>query len=130
MRQKSESFLSACALNKRAASLPCGAARFGRTVSGRHQRRRSRAQIHGCMPKQGETAQLKLIEGGLRRGYFFGGAMVSLAALATRNFTTVLALILIGSPVCGLRPMRALRSAFTSLPRSEEHTSELQSLRH
>src|ERR1035441_9572030 len=48
--------------------------------------------------------------------YFLGGAMVSLAALATRNLTTVLALILIGSPVWGLRPMRALRSALTSLP--------------
>ena len=42
--------------------------------------------------------------------YFFaGGAMASLVAFATRNFTTVLALIWIGSPVCGLRPMRALR---------------------
>src|SRR6185437_1687796 len=48
--------------------------------------------------------------------YFLGGAMVSLATLATRNFTTVLALILMGSPVWGLRPMRALRSALTSLP--------------
>src|ERR1700684_2523965 len=48
--------------------------------------------------------------------YFLGGAMVSLATLATRNLTTVFALILIGSPVWGLRPMRALRSALTSLP--------------
>ena len=31
--------------------------------------------------------------------YFLGGAMVSLAALATRNLTTVLALILMVSPV-------------------------------
>src|SRR6185437_13364199 len=49
--------------------------------------------------------------------YFLGGAIESLAALATRNFTTVLALILICSPVWGLRPMRALRSAFTRRPR-------------
>ena len=42
--------------------------------------------------------------------------MTSLADLATRNFTTVFALILIASPVCGLRPMRALRSAFTRRP--------------
>src|ERR1700733_7064031 len=49
-------------------------------------------------------------------GYFFGGAMVSLATLATRNLTTVFALILMGSPVWGLRPRRALRSALTSLP--------------
>src|ERR1700733_197672 len=48
--------------------------------------------------------------------YFFGGAIVSFATLATRNFTTVLALILIVSPVCGLRPSRALRSSLTSLP--------------
>src|SRR5271165_3145209 len=48
--------------------------------------------------------------------YFFTGAITSLAALATRNFTTVLALILMASPVCGLRPMRALRSAFTRRP--------------
>src|SRR6202046_5617676 len=48
--------------------------------------------------------------------YFLGGAMVSLAALATRNLTTVLALILMVSPVWGLRPRRALRSALTSLP--------------
>src|SRR5271155_4282619 len=48
--------------------------------------------------------------------YFLGGAMVSLAALDTRNLTTVLALILMVSPVCGLRPMRAFRSAFTNRP--------------
>src|SRR5580692_6318787 len=48
--------------------------------------------------------------------YGFLGAMASLAALATRNFTTVLALIWIGSPVCGLRPTRALRCAFTRRP--------------
>src|ERR1700719_88050 len=49
--------------------------------------------------------------------YGFLGAIASLAALATRNFTTVLALIWIGSPVCGLRPTRALRCAFTNRPR-------------
>ena len=38
--------------------------------------------------------------------------MASLAALATRNFTTRFAGILIASPVAGLRPMRAAR--FTS----------------
>ena len=42
--------------------------------------------------------------------------MTSLAALATRNLTTVLALILMAAPVWGLRPMRALRSAFTRRP--------------
>src|SRR5438132_12053221 len=47
---------------------------------------------------------------------YFLGAIASFAALATRNFTTVLALIWIGSPVCGLRPMRALRCAFTRRP--------------
>lgn len=34
-----------------------------------------------------------------RSGYFFGGAITSLTALATLNLTTVLALILIASPV-------------------------------
>src|ERR1700733_5046867 len=48
--------------------------------------------------------------------YFLGGAITSFAALATRNLTTVLALILMASPVCGLRPMRAFRSAFTRRP--------------
>src|SRR5436305_7793273 len=48
---------------------------------------------------------------------YFLGAIASFAALATRNFTTVFALIWIGSPVCGLRPMRALRCAFTRRPR-------------
>src|SRR5258707_1358496 len=50
------------------------------------------------------------------RSYFLG-AIVSFTALATRNFTTVLALIWMGSPVCGLRPMRALRLDFTKRPR-------------
>src|SRR5262249_58307900 len=53
-----------------------------------------------------------------REGYFlaFGGTILSLAALATRNLTTVLAGILIASPVAGFRPLRALRLALTSLP--------------
>ena len=42
--------------------------------------------------------------------------MASFAALATRNFTTRLALIWICSPVLGLRPMRAARFFKTSLP--------------
>src|SRR5262249_8624095 len=40
----------------------------------------------------------------------------SLKALAGRRRTTVLALILMASPVAGLRPMRALRCAFTARP--------------
>src|SRR5919201_3445534 len=47
---------------------------------------------------------------------YFLGAMASLVALATRNFTTVLAGILIGSPVCGFLPIRALRFDFTRRP--------------
>src|SRR5215467_7547246 len=42
--------------------------------------------------------------------------MASFRALAGRRRTTVLALILIASPVWGLRPMRALRCAFTTRP--------------
>src|SRR5579863_1666183 len=57
-----------------------------------------------------------LFSGPVQTNYFLGGAMTSLAALATRNLTTVLALILMAWPVCGLRPMRALRSAFTRRP--------------
>src|ERR1700675_1201709 len=43
--------------------------------------------------------------------------MASLNAFEARKRTTVLALILMASPVCGLRPMRALRCAFTARPR-------------
>src|ERR1700676_2372384 len=52
----------------------------------------------------------------LARRYFFFGTIASFTALATRNFTTFLAGILIASPVAGLRPMRALRSPRTSRP--------------
>ena len=37
------------------------------------------------------------------------GQTASLSSLAARNATFLLALILIGSPVAGLRPMRAAR---------------------
>ena len=40
----------------------------------------------------------------------------SFRAFAARKRTTVFALILIASPVCGLRPMRALRCALTTRP--------------
>src|ERR1700685_1499927 len=40
----------------------------------------------------------------------------SLSAFDGRKRTTVFALILIASPVWGLRPMRALRCAFTTRP--------------
>lgn len=43
-------------------------------------------------------------------------AIASFAALATVNFTTVLAGIWIVSPVAGLRPMRALRLTSFSFP--------------
>lgn len=49
--------------------------------------------------------------------FFLEGKTESLAALATRNFTTCLAGILIASPVAGLRPIRAFRLTFTSFPR-------------
>jgi hypothetical protein len=41
-----------------------------------------------------------------------------LASTATRNFTTLLALIWIVSPLAGLRPTQALRLTGTSLPRT------------
>jgi hypothetical protein len=49
--------------------------------------------------------------------YFLGPRTASLAALATRNLTTVLAGILIFCWVFGLIPMRAFRFCFTSLPK-------------
>src|SRR5829696_3729853 len=52
----------------------------------------------------------------IRKNYF-APRMASLAAFATRNFTTFLAGMLICSPVAGLRPIRALRFTSTSLPR-------------
>jgi hypothetical protein len=48
--------------------------------------------------------------------YFFGGTIAPLQALATRIFTTVLAGMLICSPVAGFLPTRALRLTRTSLP--------------
>src|SRR6202163_5100150 len=48
--------------------------------------------------------------------FFLGGTIESFTAFATRNFTTFLAGILIGSPVAGLRPIRALRSTRTRRP--------------
>jgi len=52
-----------------------------------------------------------------RQGDYFLPRIASFAALATRNFTTRLAAILMVAPVAGLRPMRALRFTRTSLPR-------------
>jgi hypothetical protein len=48
--------------------------------------------------------------------FAFGGTMASFAALATRNFTTFFAAILMAAPVAGFRPIRALRSTRTSRP--------------
>src|SRR6202795_1764121 len=55
--------------------------------------------------------------GGAPRAYFLFPSTVSFRLLARRNLHTRLAGILSGSPVCGLRPMRALRLARTSLPK-------------
>jgi|GEM_PF-4210860 len=48
--------------------------------------------------------------------YFFDGTIASLAAFATRIFTTVFAGILIASPVARLRPIRAFLFTKTSFP--------------
>ena len=64
----------------------------------------------------GEAPRVNSAARGEQRYFFLGGTTASLNALAKRNFTTVLAGILIGSPVCGLRPMRAFRLAFTAFP--------------
>src|ERR1700681_4666479 len=60
------------------------------------------------------TSRSLPVESGLKFGDYFRTA--SLNALAGRKRTTVLALILICSPVWGLRPRRALRCAFTTRP--------------
>src|SRR5512141_3363546 len=57
-----------------------------------------------------------MFAGRVRDYFFVGGTIASFTALATRNFTTFLAGILMASPVAGLRPMRALRSTRTSRP--------------
>src|SRR3970040_1213123 len=54
-------------------------------------------------------------DNGTFENYFFP-RIASFAALATRNFTTFLAGILIASPVWGFLPMRALRFTRTSFP--------------
>src|SRR5512142_3431543 len=51
-----------------------------------------------------------------RESYFMPPRIASFAAFATRNFTTRFAAILIGSPVAGLRPIRALRLTRTIFP--------------
>ena len=55
---------------------------------------------------------------GWKNGYFFTPRIASLAALATRNFTTRLAAILMVSPVAGLRPIRALVLTIFTIPKS------------
>src|SRR5207302_2054653 len=50
-------------------------------------------------------------------GTYFLPSTASFTLLASRNLHTRLAGILIGSPVCGLRPIRALRFASTSFPK-------------
>src|SRR2546430_17090326 len=60
------------------------------------------------------------------RAYFPSTA--TLQAFATRDFTTRLAGILMGSPVCGLRPIRAFRFTKTSLPRPGKVKGFLASL--
>src|SRR5713101_7649580 len=85
------------------------------------KKNRGRTRQSGWKVRQPPTRQAR---GGLRRAsrkLKLGAARnyeraASLNALAARRRTTVLALILMASPVCGLRPMRALRCAFTARP--------------
>src|SRR4030066_1918094 len=69
--------------------------------------------------KASRKSEMPLLEmhDNIRYGYYFFPGIASFAALATRNFTTFLAGILIASPVWGFLPMRALRFTRTSLPR-------------
>ena len=52
----------------------------------------------------------------LGASYFFVPRIASFAVLATRNFITLFAGILMLSPVAGSRPILALRLCRTSLP--------------
>src|ERR1017187_8904747 len=91
-----------------------------------HQYSRAYRQLSGIQPRDPKhPKRTEKRATSIRFGFldfscppvYFVPRMASLAALATRNFTTRLALIWIVSPVAGLRPMRGLRSTSTSLPR-------------
>src|SRR6516164_8694099 len=53
----------------------------------------------------------------------FGSLRASLTALPARNRTALLAAILIVSPFCGFRPLRAGRAATSKVPRPETRTA-------
>src|SRR6516162_6955716 len=53
----------------------------------------------------------------------FGLLTASLTALPARNRTALLAEILIASPLCGFRPLRAGRAATSKVPRPETRTA-------
>ncbi len=59
----------------------------------------------------------------LLRGAPFGGLRASLAALPAWNRTALLAAILMVSPLCGFRPLRAGRAATLKVPRPETRTA-------
>ena len=81
--------------------------RKGLTKTGSPHARRTfvkdgKAGFRALVPGACKTKRAHLVDRLLHHPgscYFLGGAMVSLAALATRNLTTVLALILMVSPV-------------------------------
>lgn len=80
----------------------------------RADRRAMRSSSSASLIESG--AELFFVELFLLSYFFAAPSTESLAALAIRNLTTVLAGILISSPVAGLRPVRALRCCLTSLP--------------
>src|SRR5689334_5537761 len=84
---------------------------FGGACPGRKgpQRQNPRAPIRSPPGTQPGVCQVA----GAETRYF---KTASLKAFAARRRTTVFALILMASPVAGLRPMRALRCAFTARP--------------
>src|SRR4051812_12928066 len=60
-----------------------------------------------------------------KKSVYFLGTTESLMLLPRRNLSVVLAGICMVSPVCGLRPSRALRSERTSLPKPGRTNSPL-----
>src|SRR5580692_3669959 len=85
-----------------------------------HRRRRATRRLDGPNIPNYRPKEKGTLKGSAclsQKDAYLAPRMASLAALATRNFTTRLAGMLMGWPVAGLRPMRAARFTSTSLPR-------------
>src|SRR5207249_967250 len=75
------------------------------------------SRLRETAPRSVESLERKRRGPGPGGGTYFFPSTASFTLFASRNLHTRLAGILIGSPVCGLRPIRALRFASTSFPK-------------